>query len=437
MNKELFNSMQKQMTPSPAVRAALSEKLAQPVKKRPAPWKKYAALAACAALVIGGLSVYNYYQDPANWKIIVRSFQPDVIIDTPGPLHSYVTVEGLTGSVRENATETMTGGGDSEGGDRDMGMTPEDLEQAMLDVGYTQEEIDEYQSIGYQMTWAKWWKFVGEQRNSEGDDPFNLDNLKTFSQKELFVNTGALPGGAYIGDVPVQAGAEDYQKLMDHFNGTLPDWYGGAYLDSSGRLVVQLVEDKDPADKSLELQVLDWTGSDSVMFSSCKYPLAGLNRLMDQLNAFPEAYPECARVMAGWGIDEEHNRIELTLTEADESVLSLLGGIDPDDDAIYVRVGQRAALDHATDEVVTTDSAKTEDPAVHHAVPGGVTVPDDDDLIADEPYYYGVRDGAHYDVEDLPQQKQPAFGVDSVPEEDTSAFTPAYDPDVGFIYPKE
>lgn len=424
MNKELFDSMQKQMTPSPEVRAALSEKLAQPAKKRPVPWKKYAAVAACAALVIGAFSVYNLHQ--AHRDDLRRTLQ----------LHSYVTVEGLTGGIRENATETMTGGGDSEGGDRDMGMTPEDLEQAMLDVGYTPEEIDEYQSIGYQMTWAKWWKFVGEQRNSEGDDPFNLDNLKTFSQKELYVNTGALPGGAYIGDAPVQAGAEDYEKLMDHFNGTLPDWYGGAYLNESGWLVVQLVEDKDPGDKSLELQVLDWTGSDSVMFSSCKYSLNQLKELMEKLNALPEAYPECARVMAGWGIDEEHNRIELTLTNVDDHVpLLVLAELDPDDDAIYVQVGQRAS--HDLGEDVRTDSAKTEDPAVHHAVPGGATVPDDEDLIADEPCYDGVRDGAHYDVEDLPQQKLPAFGVDSVPEEDTSAFTPAYDPDVGFIYPKE
>lgn len=378
MNQELFDSMRTQMNPSPTVRAALSEKLAQPVKKRPALWKKYAALAACAALVIGGLSVYNYYQDPANWKIIVRSFQPDVIINTPGPLHSYVTVDGPAGYVTENAAAKDTGTGGTE-----------------VNIG---------------------------DLPSRDDAP-----------------SGALPGGAYIGDVPVQEGAEDYQKLMDRFNGTYPDWYGGAYLNESGWLVVQLVEDKDPADKSLELQVLDWTGSDSVMFSSCKYSLAGLKRLMDQLNAFPEAYPECARVMAGWGIDEEHNRIELTLTEADESVLSLLGGIDPDDDAIYVQVGQRASAG----EDVRTDSAKTEDPAVHHAIqPGGATAPDDEDLIADEPYYDGVRDGAHYDVENLPEQlpqeKQPAFvETDSVPEEDTSAFTPAYDPDVGFIYPKE
>lgn len=370
MNKELFNSMQKQMTPSPEVRAALSEKLAQPAKKRPVPWMKYGALAACAALVIGAFSVYNLHQ--AHHDDLRRTLQ----------LHSYVTVEGLTGGVRENATETMTGGGDA------------------------------------------------------GQEILPAPNTGDLPDRDT-APSGALPGGAYIGDIPVQEGAEDYQKLMDHFNGTLPDWYGGAYLNDSGWLVVQLVEDKDPGDKSLELQVLDWTGSNNVMFSSCKYSLNQLKELMEKLNALPEAYPECARVMAGWGIDEEHNRIELTLTNVDDHVpLLVLAELDPDDDAIYVQVGQRTS--HDLGEDVWTDSAKTEDPAVHHAVPGGATAPDDDDLIADEPYYDGVRDGAHYDVEDLPQQKQPAFvETDSVPEEDTSAFTPAYDPDVGFIYPKE
>ena len=59
MNKELFDSMRKQMTPSPEIRAALSETLAQPTKKRPVPWKKYTALAACAALVVGAFTVYQ------------------------------------------------------------------------------------------------------------------------------------------------------------------------------------------------------------------------------------------------------------------------------------------------------------------------------------------------------------------------------------------
>ena len=441
MSKELFGSMNKQMTPSPQVRAALSEKLAQPVKKRPVPWRKYGAVAACAALVVTmcGAAVMS---DQDKWNALVSRFMQDhpnavyngdnphdswFIVDPSGsnqPLHSYVTVDDLTGFVPENAT-TATGG--SEEGDQDMGMTPVDLEQAMLDVGYTQEEIDEYQSIGYQMTWANWWKFVHQQENSEGADPFNLDSLKVFSQKELYVNTGALPapntgdlpGGAYVGDVPVQMGAEDYQKLMDRFNGQYPDWYGGAYLDQSGRLVVQLVEDKDPGDKTLELQVLDWTGSDNVMFSSCKYSLAQLHELMDQLNALPGTDPQCKEVMAGWGVDEEANHIKLTLTQVNDHILSVLARLDPDDDAIYVQVGQRATAD-----------VGTEDPAVHHVMPGGATVPDDEDLIAEEPWGDGL-DGAHYDIRDLPEERKPS-ATDSAPEEnssaDTSAFTPAYDP---------
>ncbi len=397
MNKELFDSMQKQMTPSPEVRAALTEKLTQPVKKRPIPWKKYTALAACAALVVGAFTVYQAGKD-RYYPLISKI-----------PIHSYVTVEGLTEIVPENAT-TATGG--SEGSDQDMGMTPEDLTTAMLDAGYTQEEIDEYQSIGYQMTWANWWKFVHQQENSEGDDPFNLDDLKLFSQKELYVitgalpapNTGDLPGGAYIGDAPSQEEALNaYEELMDRFNGVYPDWYGGAYIDSSGWLVVQLVEDKDPADKSLELQVLDWTGSDQVMFSSCKYSLAQLKELMDQLNALPGQDMKFRDVMAGWGINEEANRIELTLTQVYDPILVVLAELDPDDDAIYVQVGQRATAD-----------VGTEDPAVRHVMPGGVPVPDDEDLAAVEPCY----------VEELPgklpkEEQRPATHVD----------TPAYDPD--------
>lgn len=419
MNKELFDSMRKQMTPSPEVRAALSEKLAQPAKKRPVPWKKYTALAACAALVVGAFTVYQAGKG-RDYPLISKV-----------PIHSYVTVDDLTGFVPENAT-TATGG--SEGGDQDMGMTPEDLTAAMLDAGYTQEEIDEYQSIGYQMTWANWWKFVHQQENSEGDDPFNLDSLKVFSQKELYVHTGALPapntgdlpGGAYIGDAPSQEEALNaYEELMDRFNGVYPDWYGGAYIDSSGWLVVQLVEDKDPADKSLELQVLDWTGSDQVMFSSCKYSLAQLKELMDQLNALPGQDMKFRDVMAGWGIDEKANRIELTLTQVYDPILVVLAELDPDDDAIYVQVGQRASTD--------IDIKEGEEPVSYDVMPGGATVPDDEDPIAEEPWY----DGAHYDVEELPQQKLPAFGVDSAPEGNSSAFTPAYDPDIGSISPKE
>lgn len=365
MNKNLYDSMRKQMTPSPEVRAALSEKLARPAKKRPAPWMKYGALAACAALVIGAVGVSRY----PSWELILQNFRPS-ILETK--LHSYVTVEGVDVYTTENGTVY------------DLGL------------GNDKENADAIEVL---------------TGTNTGDLP-NRDAAPS----------GALPGGAHVGDVPVQKGAEDYQKLMDHFNGTYPDWYGGAYLDGSGWLVVQLVEDKDPADKSLELQVLDWTGSDSVMFSSCKYSLAQLKELMDRLNALPDSDPVCRDVMAGWGVDEETNRIELTLTEVNDHILSILAELDPGDDMILVQVGQRATFDIVPGEVVGTDSAKTEDPAVHYVMPGGTTVPEDEDPIAEEPVY----DGAHYDLEhlpeDLPQKKRPAL------VEDASASTPAYDP---------
>ena len=402
MNKQLFDSMRKQMTPSPQVRAALSEKLAQPTKKRPVPWKKYGALAACAALVVGVLGASQY----PSWEHILER-----------KLHSYVTVENMTGYIPENAT-TATGGSEGAVRDTDMGMTPQDLEQAMLDVGYTQEEIDEYQAIGYQMTWANWWKFVGEQQNSEGDDPFNLDSLKVYSQKELYVSTGALPapntgdlpGGAYIGDAPSQEEAVNaYQKLMDRFDGVYPDWYGGAYIDSSGWLVVQLVEDKDPADKSLELQVLDWTDNGHVMFSSCKYSLAYLHDLQDKV---VDAMQELD-LFSSCGADEESNRLDLTLTSVTDRALILLAQLDPDDDAIFVQAGQRAVADVGFEDL-HTDSSRTEDPAVRHVMPGGVTVPDDEDLTAVEPYYVEELPGK------LPKEEQRSA---------THADTSCYDPD--------
>lgn len=353
MNRELFDSMQKQINPSPQVRAALSEKLAQAPKKRPVPWMKYGAVAACAALVVGAFTVYQVGK-PRDYPLISKV-----------PIHSYVTVDGPGGYVQENTTTTETGGGDT--GTPNTGALPAP-------------------------------------------------------------NTGDLPGGAYIGDAPSQKEALNaYEKLMDRFDGVYPDWYGGAYIDSSGWLVVQLVESKDPADKSLELQVLDWTGSDQVMFSSCKYSLAQLKELMDQLNALPGQDMKFRDVMAGWGIDEKANRIELTLTQVYDPILVVLAELDPDDDAIYVQVGQRASTD--------VDIKEGEEPVSYDVMPGGATVPDDEDLIAEEPWY----DGAHYDTlpADLPQQKLPAFGVDSAPEGNSSAFTPAYDPDTGSISPKE
>lgn len=357
MDKKLFDSMREQMEPGPEVRAALTEKLAQPVKKRPVPWMKYGAIAACAALVIGGFSVYSLRQNPELWILLTHDFHRDYFDATH--LHSYVTVDGLTGTVTESAavtTDTGTGGTETD--------------------------------------------------PSTGDLPNRYD-----------APSGALPGGAYVGDAPVQEEAANaYQNLMDRFNGAYPDWYGGAYIDDTATLVVCLVESEDPGDKTLELQVLDWAGGPAsrVAFTDVKYSLNYLKGLMDQLNALPEADPACREFMASWGIDEKANRIELTLTDVVDHILAILAELDPEDDAIYVQVGQRAVL------------TQGEDPVRHDVTtPGGVAVPDDEDLTAVEPWGDDLS-GAHYDVQNLPaqlpQSKQPAV-TQSAPEKNTPART--------------
>lgn len=342
MNKDIFDSMRKQMNPSPEVRAALEEKLAQPVKRR-IPVRKYVAVAACAALVIGGLSVYSLYQDQARWMLITQNFHRDGIVSTQH-IHSYVLAD-------ESAT-AATGAYNAESGVEDL------YPPGGPDRGSGSPNIE---------------------------DPASAVNTKD-------------PAG---GDIPAQEGAEDYQDLRAHLNGTLPDWYGGAYLDADGYLVVLLVESQDPGDKSLELQIQNWTDSDRVRFGSAKYSLAHLIGLMDQLNQLPNADLKYADVMVSWVIDEEHNRIELTLTQVYEPILSVLAELDPEDDAIYVQVSRRAAV-HAGVEDSTMRGGAQSDP----------------------------RDAVTYDVEtgEITIHRYPYGGSESLAG-DVSGGTAAFDPD--------
>lgn len=353
MNKNCIDSMRKQMVPSPESRAALLKKLAQVPQRRKVPLRRYAALAACAALAVGILPLYHAIFNHNDIAIAKKEILQS---ETQGPFHSYVMADN-TQYIAENATETGAGA------------------------------EDKYTSL------------LGTR--DSGANPLPAPN------------TGDLPGGAYVGDAPVQEEAADaYQKLMDRFSGEYPDWYGGAYTDDNDTLVVCLVGAQDPGDKSLEMQVLNWTDNGRVSFTDVKYSLSHLTKLMDELNRLPDADMKYGDVMAGWGINEEANCIELTLTQVYDPLLSVLARLDPDDDAICVQIGQRAVRD----EAVCTDSAKTEEPSVYHVLPGVVSAPgtvidEGKDVIAEEPVY----DGAHYDLkqlpEELPEDKRPATQV--------------------------
>ena len=235
-------------------------------------------------------------------------------------------------------------------------------------------------------------------------------------------NTGELPGGAPVGIAPVQPGADAYQLLMDHFGGVQPDWYGGAYIADNGTLMVLLVNDKDSGDKTLELEVLEAVGGKTapVGFAGAKYSRNDLERMNGELIALLDG----KGIQAAWGIYDDENRIVLDVGEPlTDDLLAAIAEIDPDDDAILIRVveGQATVTDEqfvkgpapigegvdapdpggvTVPDVDTVDPEEGENPTVHFATDPGTVAPDDEDLEAIEPYYDGG-------VSDLPQQKLP------------------------------
>ncbi len=154
-----------------------------------------------------------------------------------------------------------------------------------------------------------------------------------------------------------QEGAlEAYNNLMEHFGAEFrdgsyqvnyPDWYGGGYLewspedDANGvveaKLKILLVESQLPEDdKALLLQIGEWAGnSDVLVFGSAKYPLSYLRELQDRAC---DAMSELG-LLAGCGVDEEENRLDVELTAVTDEALAILARLDPEDDAIRVEVG--------------------------------------------------------------------------------------------------
>ena len=166
-----------------------------------------------------------------------------------------------------------------------------------------------------------------------------------------------LPGGAYIGnengaDATVQEeGALAYENLMGYFvenygEDNYPDWYGGSYLESNGHLTINVVlsEANGADDKELYIQIMEWAGSQQVVFSDVKYSLMFLRNLQKQVESLPEL-----KLISSWecSVNVESGQVELTIPQADEALLVALAKLDPEDDAILVQVCEAYSI--ATD----------------------------------------------------------------------------------------
>jgi len=347
MNNAIFASMREQMAPSQEARDALAQKLAG--TKRPAfPVKRCIAAAACAAVIVAAVPVGRMVRDHWKWKTIEDGLQTDCRARPENP-HSYVLAgdsatcwpeDTVTTYHRDNATDGA--------GDEDQDMTPGEVADNMLEAGFSQEDVDAYLASGWQLTWANWWKFFHLAEES-GD--CSLDALLEFSASAgLAVNTGeeTVPSEDYASDAPVQEDAvAAYQNLMARFEedcgqDSYPEWYGGAFIDSSSDcLVVNIVESEyyGPNPDTLYAQIKDWARSDAVSFQNVRYSLNYLRFLQTQaVDAMSEMGLD-----VGCGVNEETNQVELDLPYAADEVLWRLAELDPTDTAILVRAGYYAA----------------------------------------------------------------------------------------------
>lgn len=154
MNKELFASMRAQMVPSGEARAALEEKLAAPRKRR-VPVARYAAIAACAAVILAAPRAYNFIRDSREVSID-DNFHRDAVIEPFEP-HSYVLADDLACWLAENTT--ATGNTDAGKGDQEVapgGLTVNTGETEMPGGAYIGEAPDQGEAImAYQNLMAR------------------------------------------------------------------------------------------------------------------------------------------------------------------------------------------------------------------------------------------------------------------------------------------
>ena len=175
-----------------------------------------------------------------------------------------------------------------------------------------------------------------------------------------------LPGGAYVGgepgaeeidgfyapaqDVAVQAAAEWYDALLHTYRlEEHPEWYGGAWLAGDELLAVAIVDGfRTP---ELEAEIKEAAGPGAVLqFSTVKYSMEFLYGLMEPATRALDG----TGLACGIGVDVTANclGVDLYCGEAaiPDSVLAALAHLDPEGDAIRVRVFTQS-MSTLTDEV--------------------------------------------------------------------------------------
>jgi hypothetical protein len=133
--------------------------------------------------------------------------------------------------------------------------------------------------------------------------------------------------------------SEVYQKLISSF-GTIgmlkasdyPDYYGGAYINDEGKLVINVTS--DITSKSQDF--IKRTGTDEFILRPCKYSFKMLTEIMDTINNYKlknEGSPICSNVNS-YALLDAQNCIIVYLDEYNQEQINIFNKEIPDSPAI-------------------------------------------------------------------------------------------------------
>ena len=289
---------------------------------------RWKTLAACAACAALVLGIYPAYRMSRNQNL-----------DLPGlrPLHGYTVVEG-SGMVGPESAQAPAGGQPDIPGQNAPEPTPEPAQTG---------DGEHYDVSGQ-------WQAIAQYQ-------------------------GLLQGmGGQEGCAPE----------------TYPGWYGGAWIDGTGdRLAVAIVDGFHTG--QLEAQIEEWCGGEVAFVQDMKYSYAHLLNLSDQiLQALQDHLnqDDVWSALTSIAPDMMANRLDVGFCDIpSDAVLAFLAQLDPDGDAIQVRVftGKPNTLDNMVKaparepadpearatpaEEPTPTPADGDAPDAYAPAPGGVT----------------------------------------------------------------
>lgn len=299
-------------------------------------WKALAACAACAVLALGAYPVY-------------QAVNP--------PLHDYTLMENSADSVDTvkewDDLAKAPAGGAGPSADSDADEVP-----PVLAAPAAPE--------------------TAEGRTDKGGE-----------REDESAVTGSDGAKYWVGDAPAQEAALWYDALLQTMRlEENPEWYGGAWIAGDRLLAVAIVDGFRTPELEAEIQKAAGDGA-VLQFSTVKYSMEFLDGLMEPATRALDG----AGLTCGIGVDVMANCLGVDLysdgAAIPDDVLAALAHLDPDGDAIRVRVftGTISAYD------AVKGPASADSKAIATPSPGGRQEAPDDPLETKE-----AEQSAHYDL---------------------------------------